>query len=145
MTNPHNECGLDRNANLREVLQVTRRERLQLDIFKLRCRTSLPKGDAAFVKVRPNRIVWRIKLENLLSTPLIRFNASRSTTQPRWLLSTTVQLTAYYFDSDIEVRQSSIDPSVRLLLSTSPYICAGSWKSNIPAGRLIFQLFDLLV
>ena len=38
-------------------------------------------------------------------------NAFRSTAQPLWLLSSTVQLTAHYFDSDIEVRQSPIDPS----------------------------------
>ena len=39
------------------------------------------------------------------------FNAFRSNTQHHWLLSSTVQLTAHYFDSDIEVRQSPFDPS----------------------------------
>ena len=56
--------------------------------------------------MRPNRsITVRYALENLLSAPLHRLQIYYPT-----LLASAVQLTAHYFDSDIEVRQSLIDP-----------------------------------
>lgn len=89
--------------------------KVNLAIFKLRaCRTSLPNWDKEMPvlwcasKSYPDR-------QRSLSDSI---NAFRSTTQPRCLLvCRAVHLTAHYFDSDIEVRQSL--PPVTLVFCLS--------------------------
>ena len=106
MTNPHNECKACRKRQSTwkggrgQVLNSVGVRHFRIEINRCRFRIMCVQI------VSPARVG-----KSLQYATSSDFNAFRSTTQHHWLLSSTVQLTAHYFDSDIEVRQSPFDPS----------------------------------